>query len=249
MTTPEDNVETAPDSSQTFDRSLAEAVRDGQPLRARVERLVSDLFRSGQGSVESAGAVLRRGLQSATDLARESLPERRDSVLRELFEGTAAGLESVAQSARYAVEEASSRGRRFAAEDVQRLQSDVEGIGGILRESLSWFSERLTADLGTAAAELRTHAERAAGAAMPGIQSAAESLLKHPLQTAAEAAETAIRGSRLTLSAVFRTAGSLLTGAADRVQPAGAGAREAAREAADGRQPTSERGTAGDGGP
>jgi hypothetical protein len=172
-------------------------------------------------------------------------------VLRELFEGTAAGLESVAQSARYAVEEASSRGRRFAAEDVQRLQSDVEGIGGILRESLSWFSERLTADLGTAAAELRTHAERAASAAMPGIQSATESLLKHPLQTAAEAAETAIRGSRLTLSAVFRTAGSLLTGAADRVQPAGGGAggREGASEAADGRQPASERGTAGEGGP
>jgi hypothetical protein len=184
-----------------------------------VQQLVSDLFQSGQESVQAAGVVLQRGLQSAVDLARESLPERRDSVLRELFEGTAAGLESVAQTARYTMEEASARGRRFAAEDVQRLRSDVEGIGGILKDSLRWFSERLTADLGNAATELRTHAERATDAAMPGIRSAAEGVLRHPLQTAAEAAETALRGSRLTLSAVLRTAGSLLSGAAVRVRP------------------------------
>ncbi len=205
--------------NKTFDESLTDAVRDGQPLRERVQQLVSELFQSGQESVQAAGVVLQRGLQSAVDLARESLPERRDSVLRELFEGTAAGLESVAQTARYTMEEASARGRRFAAEDVQRLRSDVEGIGGILKDSLRWFSERLTADLGNAATELRTHAERATDAAMPGIRSAAEGVLRHPLQTATEAAETAIRGSRLTLSAVLRTAGSLLSGAADRVRP------------------------------
>lgn len=207
--------------NKTFDESLTDAVRDGQPLRERVQQLVSDLFQSGQESVQAAGVVLQRGLQSAVDLARESLPERRDSVLRELFEGTAAGLESVAQTARYTMEEASARGRRFAAEDVQRLRSDVEGIGGILKDSLRWFSERLTADLGNAATELRTHAERATDAAMPGIRSAAEGVLRHPLQTATEAAETAIRGSRLTLSAVLRTAGSVLSGAADRVRPGG----------------------------
>jgi hypothetical protein len=212
--------ENAPEA-QSFCESLADAVRGGLPLRERVQQLVSELFQSGQGSVQAAGAVLQQGLQSAAELARESFPERRDSVLRELFEGTVAGLESVAQSARYAMEEASSRGRKFAAEDMQRLRSDVEGIGGILRESLSWFSTRLTTDLGNAAAELRTHAERATGAALPGIQSAAESLLRHPLQTATEAAETAVRGSRLTLSAVLRTAGSLLSGAADRVRPDG----------------------------
>ncbi|MFM8477597.1 MAG: hypothetical protein ACKOEO_17580 [Planctomycetaceae bacterium] len=207
--------------NKTFDESLTDAVRDGQPLRERVQQLVSELFQSGQESVQAAGVVLQRGLQSAVDLARESLPERRDSVLRELFEGTAAGLESVAQTARYTMEEASARGRRFAAEDVQRLRSDVEGIGGILKDSRRWFSERLTADLGNAATELRTHAERATDAAMPGIRSAAEGVLRHPLQTATEAAETAIRGSRLTLSAVLRTAGSLLSGAADRLRPGG----------------------------
>jgi hypothetical protein len=73
--------------------------------------------------------------------------------------------------------------------------------------------------LGNAATELRTHAERATDAAMPGIRSAAEGVLRHPLQTAAEAAETALRGSRLTLSAVLRTAGSLLSCAAVRVRP------------------------------
>ncbi|MFM7036313.1 MAG: hypothetical protein ACKO2L_01190 [Planctomycetaceae bacterium] len=97
----------------------------------------------------------------------------------------------------------------------------MEGIAGILRESLTWFSGRLTADIGRAATELRTHAERAAGAALPGIQSAAASLLRHPVQTASEAAETAVRGGRLTLSAVLKTAGSLLSGAAERVRPGG----------------------------
>lgn len=207
---------TAPPS---FTQSLIDAVRDGLPLRERVQRMVSELFQSGQQSVDAAGVVLRQGLQSATELARESLPERQDSILRELFEGTAAGLESVALSARCAVDEATSRGRRFAAEDVQRLRSDVEGIAGILSESLTWFSGRLSADIGHAATELRTHAERAAGAALPGIQSAAESLLRHPVQTASEAAETAVRGSRLTLSAMLKTASNLLSGAADRVRP------------------------------
>jgi len=220
MTQPENSAESSA-AQPSFTQSLTDAVRDGLPLRERVQRMVSDLFQSGSQSVEAAGVVLRQGLQSAAELARESLPERQDSILRELFDGTAAGLESVAQSASYAVEEASSRGRRFAAEDVQRLRGDVEGIAGILRESLTWFSGRLTADIGRAATELRTHAERAAGAALPGIQSAAESLLRHPVQTASEAAETAVRGGRLTLSAVLKTAGSLLSGAAERVRPGG----------------------------
>lgn len=202
-----------------FTSELCDAVQRDGGIQETVRGLVADLFRGGQSTVQSAGVVLQQGLQDAVELVHQSLPERSDSILRQLFDGTAAGLESAAQSAQYAAAEAASRGRRFAAEDIQRLRNDVEGIAGILQDSLRWFSGRLTTDAGKAATDLRTHAERAASAALPGIQAAAENLLRHPLQTASEAAETALRGSRLTLGSLLSSAGALLNTAADRIRP------------------------------
>lgn len=208
-----------PQDARSFTDALCELVRSDGSIQDRVKALVADLFRSGQTTVQSAGAVLQQGLQSAVDVTRQSLPDRSDSILRQLFDGTTAGLESAAQSAQYAVAEAASRGRRFADDDLQRLRSDVEGIGRILQDSLRWFSGRLMSDATSAASELRTHAERAASSALPRIQEAAANILRHPLQTVAEAAETAVRGSRLTLGGLLGSAGSLLSGAADRIRP------------------------------
>jgi hypothetical protein len=217
---------------RSFTDALCGLVQSDGSIQERVKTLVADLFRSGQSSVHSAGVVLQEGLQSAVDLARRSLPERSDSILRQLFDGTAAGLESTAQSAQYAVSEAASRGRRFADEDLQRMRSDVEGIAKILQDSLRWFSGRVVSDATLAAGELRTHAERAASSALPRIQSAASDMLRHPLQTAAEAAETAVRGGRLTLGGLLGSAGSLLSSAADRIRPQHGEASSAATESA-----------------
>lgn len=225
---------TAPDPQdvRSFTDALCGLVQSEGSIQERVKALVADLFRNGQSTVQSAGVVLQQGLHSAVDLTRRSLPERSDSILRQLFEGTAAGLESAAQSAQYAVSEAAARGRRFAGEDLQRLRSDMEGIGTILQDSLRWFSGRAVSDATSAAGELRAHAERAASSSLPRIQAAAADMLRHPLQTAAEATETVVRGGRLTLGSLLGSAGSLLSSAADRIRPQPSEATSATAESA-----------------
>ncbi|MFM7036312.1 MAG: hypothetical protein ACKO2L_01185 [Planctomycetaceae bacterium] len=50
MTQPENSAESSA-AQPSFTQSLTDAVRDGLPLRERVQRMVSDLFQSGSQSV------------------------------------------------------------------------------------------------------------------------------------------------------------------------------------------------------
>jgi hypothetical protein len=126
----------------------------------------------------------------------------------------------VAQSTQYAVQEATDRGQRFAIQDLDRAKKDLSGISDILLDTVKYFTNRVTEEAGTAAKELRTHAERSAAAVTPVLKSSVEAVAMHPVQTAGEAAETAMRTAQLTAGALLGAMSNLLAGAADALDPA-----------------------------
>jgi hypothetical protein len=194
-------------------------VESGQNINERVREIVINLFRGKESTAASARAGVQGIVQTATEIVNRSAPEKADSVLRQVIDGISAGLTSVAQSTQYAVQEAASRGQRFAADDLGRASKDLNGIREILTDTVKHFANRASTETGTVMSELRTHAERAAGAAIPVVTSSLEVLARHPLQAAGEAAGTALRGGQLTAGALLSAVSGALAGAAELIDP------------------------------
>lgn len=211
--------ETCPDSSIPLSEAIRAAVESGKDVRDRVRDVVVSLFRSSEASAASARAAVSGIVQSATEIVKRSAPDNPESVLRNVIDGVTSGLATVAQSTQYAVQEASARGQRFANQDLDRAKKDLSGISDILLDTVKYFTNRVTEEAGSTAKELKTHAERSVAAVTPVLKSSVEAVAKHPVQTAGEAAETAIRTAQLTAGALLGAMSGLLAGAADALDP------------------------------
>ena len=211
--------ETNPDSSVPLSESIRAAVESGKDVRDRVRDVVVSLFRSSEATTASARAAVSGIVQSATEIVKRSAPDNPESVLRNVIDGVTSGLSIVAQSTQYAVQEATARGQRFASQDLDRAKKDLSGISDILMDTVKYFANRVTEEAGTAAKELRTHAERSAAAVTPVLKSSVDAVTGHPVQTAGEAAETVLRTAQLTAGALLGAMSGLLAGAADALDP------------------------------
>ena len=207
------------DATQPVSEAVREVVESGQDVAERVRQIVVDLFQGKQGATATAREAIQGMVETATDIAHRSAPEETESVLRNVIDGIGTGLKSVAQTTQYAVQEATDRGQRFATEDVERAKKDLSSIGEILVDTVKYFADRVSTETGSAVKELRTHAERTMAAAKPVVNSSLETLAKHPIQTAGEAAGTALRGSQLAAGALLSAVSGALAGAAELLDP------------------------------
>ena len=201
-----------PDAAQPVAQAVREAVASGKDISGEVRQIVVDLFRGKQSTVASARKAILGMVETAAEVADRAAPAEAESALRNVIEGIGTGLKSVAQSTQYAVQEATDRGQRFAAEDIERAKKDLNSIGEILVDTVKYFSERVSTETGSAVKDLRTHAERTMAAAKPVVMTSLEALAKHPIQTAGEAAGTAVRGSQLTAGALLSFVSGALAG-------------------------------------
>lgn len=207
-------------TTQPLNDAVREAVESGQDIAGEVRKLVVDLFRGNEGAAATARKAIQGMVETATEVANRAAPDKAESALRNVIDGIGSGLKSVAQTTQYAVQEAADRGQRFANEDVERAKTDLNGIKDILVDTVRYFSDRVSTETGSAIKELKTHAERTLDAAKPVVSSSLEALTKHPIQTAGEAAGTAVRGSQLTAGALLSFVSGALAGAAELIDPA-----------------------------
>lgn len=224
-----DNLQSSPESSggsgAALDAPVVEAVRQavvsGGDVSERVRAIVVDLFRDGKGTGTAAAA--RSAVQGIYDTALEvvqrSAPEKPDSVLRSVIDGIASGVQTIAQSTQYAIQEAAARGQRFSGEDLDYAARNVNAAGDALVDTVRYASERLGAELGSGARELKVHAERVVESVRPTISASLEAITRHPLQVTSEAASSTVRGGRLAVGAFLGALSGVLAGAADLLDP------------------------------
>jgi len=198
---------------------IREAIESGRDVADRVRDVVVSLYRGSEHTTASARAAVSGIVQTAADIVQRSAPSKPDSVLKDVIDGVSAGLQSVAQSTQYAIQEAASRGQRFAGEDLDRARRDLNGISDILMDTVKYFTSRFSDEASSAMRDLKTHAERAAGNVTPAVKSTIDAITRHPVQTAGEAASTAIRGGQLTAGALLGAMSSMLGSAADLLDP------------------------------
>ncbi len=218
------NAEAGPAESVTADgRPLSDAVQEvvesGRDVKERVQAIVVNLFRGAKDSNQNLRTAVQSIYETAADVVSRSAPQEPNSVLRGVIDGIASGVQTIAQSTQYAIQEATSRGQRFAGEDLDYAAKNLNAAADVLVDTVRYASERLGAELGTGVRELKTHAERAAEAARPAIAATLDAIARHPVQTAQEAASTTVRGGRLATGALLGALSGVLASAAEMLDP------------------------------
>ncbi len=219
-TAPQETPEPATtDPAQPVCASIREAVASGRDTADHVRQLVVDLCNGKRSPVTSARDAIEGMLETALEIANRATPEKAESVVNKVIDGIGTGLKSVAQTTQDAVEDATARGQRFATEDVERAKQDLSSIREILVDIAKYFAGRISSETGSTFQNAKSHAEEAFTATKPVVASSLEALAKHPLQTAGEAASTALRGSQLTAGALLNFVSGAFAGAAELLDP------------------------------
>lgn len=206
-------------SAQPVTEAIREAVESDRDTADQVRQIVVDLFSGKRSPLTSARDAIHGMLETASEIANRSAPEKAESVVKNVIDGIGTGLKSVAQTTQDAVQDASARGQRFATEDVERAKKDLSSIAEILVDTAKYFAGRVSSETGSAFQSAKSHAEQTMAAARPVVASSLEALAKHPIQTAGEAAGTALRGSQLTAGALLSFVSGALAGAAELLDP------------------------------
>lgn len=208
-----------PHSDSSVSDSIRDIVESGKDVGQGVRKLVVGLLQQKSRPVESVRSAVSEILKTTEDVVRRSAPEEADSVLRKVIDAVASGVNTVAQATNYAVQEAAARGQRFAGDDLDYARRNLKAASDILVDTVRYAADRTASETKTAAAELKSHAERAVEAVRPTLSATMDALKESPAQLATEATGTALRGGRLATGAFLSAISDVLSGAADLLDP------------------------------
>lgn len=212
------------DSTNQDTQSTAEAIAsDASAAAGDVRRRISDLVASAaatpgraiEGGASAVQRVTQEVLEGASKGAHKLSDERKDSVIAETLEGLGEGLGKAAHATQLALEETRARGESFAKDDVKAAIEDLRAIEDLLRDSGSRLAKAAGSNAKGAASDLTHHAGRVFEGIRPAVEGALREAMRHPVDTAADAAATGVSAARLGIGALFDTAGGLLSGAGD----------------------------------
>lgn len=212
------------DNANQHTQSTAEAIAsDASAAAGDVRRRISDLVASAaatpgraiEGGASAVQRVTREVLEGASKGAHKLSDERKDSVMAETLEGLGEGLGKAAHATQLALEETRARGESFAKDDVKAAIEDLRAIEDLLRDSGSRLAKAAGSNAKGAASDLTHHAGRVFEGIRPAVEGALREAMRHPVDTAADAAATGVSAARLGIGALFDTAGGLLSGAGD----------------------------------
>jgi len=214
------------DDQQCDTQAKAETIAsDASAAAGDVRRRISDLVasvaatpgRAIEGGASAFQRVTREVLEGASRGARQLSDERKGSAMAETLEGLGEGLGKAAHATQLALEEARARGESFAKDDVRAAIDDLRVIEDLLRDSGTRLAKAAGSNAKDAASDLTNHAGRVFEGIRPAIEGALREAMRHPVDTATDAAATGVSAARLGIGALFDTAGDLLSGAGEMI--------------------------------
>lgn len=200
-------------------RTIEAIAAEGRDVSRRVAVAVESAVKESAGAADALVDVARQTAAGAADGLERVRASERGKALSEVLDGLGEGLSRAGQGAKLAVEEAASRGKAFAQEDLSRLGSQFDGLRRGLADAIVASFDRGSRELRESLGDLRMHASRTADAARPGIEDALAALRRDPAGTARGAAAAGAQAGREALGALFGALGRCLERTGDRLHP------------------------------
>lgn len=186
-------------------------VAEGVDVRGRIARLVAEASESFQRRGEGLVALSKSVLNGASDAVNKGVASvSADGSFRQVIDGLGDGLSSAATSARLALEEARSKGQRFASEDLQQIRSDLGNLTSLYTKTLGDALSRVKSEAATQIGDLQEHAERTLERVGPSVQSALEAAVADPIGVGKDSVQAGFVAGRHAAGSLFTAIGRLL---------------------------------------
>jgi Family of unknown function (DUF6781) len=190
---------------------------DAQDVRAQTRDLVVDVIRSSSDALGRFPEAVERVVDGAREGLSDVADDRKADVLREVMDGLSDGLGKGAEAVKLTLEEASSRGQKFADDDLKGTVDDLRTLESLLVDRVSQLIKSGATLTGDQAKDLVSHARRAAEGMRPAISSAIEAAEKNPVKLATDTASVAAGASRKVVGGLFSAVAGVLDGVGDAI--------------------------------
>lgn len=196
-------------------REKAEAIVRGEVrIREKISQLAAEASQEGHRQARGLVALAEAVIEGAAQGLDSALPDKTESVLRQVIEGLGDGFATAAQAAQLTVEEASQAGAQFAREDLDKIGQDFRALGEMFVETAGRAGSALRQQVASQSQTLRDHARATLQRVKPALDSAAGAAVNDPVRLGKEALKAGAAASR-------RAAGTLFMEMARRLDSAG----------------------------
>jgi ElaB/YqjD/DUF883 family membrane-anchored ribosome-binding protein len=186
-------------------------VSSGGDVRKEVEEVVSqaskDVHRSGQSLLDLARSVIDGAGES---LRKGAAAAPAEGAFRQVIDGLGDGLSKAALSARMALDEARSQGKRFASEDLKKISEDIGSVTRMYSQTVFDAASKVRTEASSELGGLREHAEHVLNRIKPSLQSAIDAARQDPIGLGKESLGAGLAATRHATGSLFTAMGKLL---------------------------------------
>jgi ElaB/YqjD/DUF883 family membrane-anchored ribosome-binding protein len=195
-----------------------ELVKRGKDVREETSRLVSEASGKLHQTKEDLSQLVKAVADGAIAGAKQTLPEDNTSVLSSVVHGITDGLTTSAQAIKLTLEESTTKGTRFAKEDLGKIADDFKGLGGSIADIIKGSFQAVGGHAKEQAQALGEHAKQTLQTAWPSLESALHSAAQEPVKLGSEAVKAGTAATRQAAGVLFSELGRYLQQAGDKLR-------------------------------
>lgn len=206
------------DTATRLKQAAEDIVRRGQNVRSEIAKLVASATTTLKHGTDGLVSLAKAITEGAAAGARQTMPDDADSLLRPVVSGLSDGITKVAEAVKLAVQESAAGGKKFAAEDLDKVVKDLRGVGDgfvtTIRQAAGGIGDHVTEQ----AKSLAGHAGRALQDMRPALDAAIHSVKQDPVKLGRETVHAGAAAAREAAGILFTELGTLLQSAGQKLR-------------------------------
>jgi hypothetical protein len=195
-----------------------EIVKRGNDVRAEISRLVSDSTGKFYETRDGLTRMVKAVAEGAADAAKDSLPEKSESVLHSVVDGLADGLTKSVQAVRLTLEESSASSVHFAKDDLDKIARDFRTVGEVFGNIVSDATSRLGGHVAQQGRTISEHAKQTLQNVWPSLESAIKAALHDPVKLGRESLHAGSSAAQQATGVLFSELGKRLQETGDKLR-------------------------------
>jgi len=190
--------ETQAQSSETGsqEENVSQIVRDivrgGGEISSRIARLFKDKMDKGTKRLDELVSAALSGAQEGLD---NSMTADKAKTIKQVVDGIESAVTSAANSTKFAIEEAKSRGNKFVEEDVVALKASLGDLEKEFINSISSFTSKTSQEIGDQLRDIVDHAKRSGTSIRGPVEESLKALISNPGATITEGTAVALQSA------------------------------------------------------
>ncbi|CAN5915015.1 hypothetical protein BH11VER1_BH11VER1_17700 [soil metagenome] len=195
-----------------------EIVKRGSDVRAEVSRLVSDSTSKFYETRDGLTQMVKAVTEGAVEAAKDSLPDKSESVLRSVVDGLSDGLTKSVQSVRLTLEESNASSVHFAKDDLDKIAKDFRAVGEVFGSIVSDATGKVGGHVAQQGHTISEHAKQALKNVWPSLESAITAALHNPVKLGRESLHAGTAAAQQATGVLFSELGKRLQATGDKLR-------------------------------